>query len=33
MILVPHGAAFRIRAKLIELVDCDAPQGNNSFIL
>jgi len=32
-ILRPHGERFLIRAKVIELLDCDAPQGNNSFIL
>lgn len=26
-------AGGRIRTKIIELLDCDAPQGNNSFIL
>jgi 3-phenylpropionate/cinnamic acid dioxygenase small subunit len=33
MALTPKGDGFAIRYKVIELLDCDAPQGNNSFIL
>lgn len=33
MLLTPSGEGFLIKYKVIELLDCDAPQGNNSFIL
>ena len=32
-VLVPAARGYRIKYKVIELLDCDAPQGNNSFIL
>ena len=32
-VLVPDARGYRIKYKVIELLDCDAPQGNNSFIL
>jgi len=31
--LQPLGDTFAIRARVIELLDADEPQGNNSFIL
>ena len=31
--LIPDGASWRIRKKVIMLLDCDAPQGNITFIL
>ncbi|HVL57714.1 MAG TPA: aromatic-ring-hydroxylating dioxygenase subunit beta [Burkholderiaceae bacterium] len=33
MILRAGADGYRIQAKVIELLDCDEPQGNNSFIL
>ncbi len=33
MMLHDTGDGYRIRAKVIELLNCDEPQGNNSFIL
>ncbi len=33
MMLQPLGDTFAIRARVIELLDADEPQGNNSFIL
>ncbi|MGD9942985.1 MAG: aromatic-ring-hydroxylating dioxygenase subunit beta [Burkholderiaceae bacterium] len=31
--LLPRGDSFAISTRIIELLDCDQPQGNNSFIL
>jgi len=33
MMLQPRGSSFAISARVIELLDADEPQGNNSFIL
>ena len=33
LLLRPHGGSFRIAMRILELLDCDEPQGNNSFIL
>ena len=33
MLLQPTSASYQIKAKIIELLDCDEPQGNNTFIL
>jgi 3-phenylpropionate/cinnamic acid dioxygenase small subunit len=33
MVLKPMGESYLIKYKVIELLDCDGPQGNNSFIL